>query len=102
MKALKNNTSVLNLTELTDYQWEHMRFIRPYQKKNILGKEYAQNDDKACLWVFVANKEVAETFVVPRETVDCIDLPNQVFKPSEAIFIIDDGSLKVRKKFQRR
>lgn len=100
-KKIENNTGVLNLLEIKEVEWSGLRFIRPYQRRQILGEEFNQQTNENCLWVFLGKDKVVESFEISREKADCIDLPDKVFTPEESIFLLRDGKLEERKRFKK-
>jgi hypothetical protein len=106
LEKIANNAFTLSLGEIVSYDWEYLRFIRPYQTKKIHGQTLSQPNNKACQWVILgknseAKEVILETFSIDRATLDCIDLPDKVFGKSDTIFLVRDGKLKERKKFKR-
>jgi hypothetical protein len=105
-EKISTNAQTLSLGEIIDYDWEYVRFIRPYQTKKIYGETFAQVDDKACQWVVLGKDSagedsILENFSIERKTIDCVDLPEKTFGKSDSIFLVRDGKLQERKKFKR-
>lgn len=105
-EKIENNAQTLSLGEIIAYDWEYVRFIRPYQTKKIYGETFKQSDDSACQWVVLGkNKDgedaILEEFTIEREVVDCVALPEKTFSKGDSIFLVRDGQLKERKKFRR-
>lgn len=98
---LENNPHNINIIELSTTQWSGLRIIHPYQKQVIAGDTFDNPNDTACTWVFFNDNGVVESFNLSRSTVDCIDLPDEVFEPSDTIFLVKKGKLQMRKKFSR-
>ena len=107
LEKISNNAPTLSLGEIISYDWEYIRFIRPYQIKKMYGQTLNQKDDTACQWVILGKEKktqtdsVLEIFSIQRETLDCTNLPDKTFGRNDAIFLIRDGQLKERKKFKR-
>lgn len=105
-EKIANNTQTLSLGEIIAYDWEYVRFIRPYQTKKIYGQTFAQPDDTVCQWVILGKDDtqtdaVLESFSIERDVIDCVKLPDETFGKSDAIFLVRDGELQERKKFKR-
>ncbi|MCK5460754.1 hypothetical protein KAI58_02115 [Candidatus Gracilibacteria bacterium] len=92
---------VINLFEEDiDQDWKGLRILKPYQKKNILGQSFEQKDDQNCLWVFLGREKIIESFPISRSVADCLKLPETLYQPNEAIFILKNGELKIREEFK--
>ena len=94
------DSAVLNVAEITTHDWDGLRILHPYETRTLGGEKFTQNKDSVCLWVFLNDNQVVDSFEIARETVDCIDLPTETFTTSDAIFLVRSGKLKMREKFQ--
>ena len=99
--AIENSTGVLPVNEIINSDWKYLRLLPPYSQKTILGEKFSNPADSSCIWVFLGEKDIQQSFEISRELADCVDLPSKAFQPADAIFILDGNKLKVREKFQK-
>ena len=99
---IESGVGNLNLIEIVKTDWNNLRILKPYQSKKIFGEDFSNQNDGACLWVFSDNTKVVESFSIPREKADCLELPEKTFSRTESIFILKDQKLQLRKKFEKK
>lgn len=100
-EKVEKNAASIAVNELTDFKWNSVYVLHPYEKKTVGEQKFEQTNSEACNWIFLDAKEnFVKNFEIERSVVDCIDLPTQPFRQHEALFLLNDGKLKMRKIFK--
>ena len=100
-EKIEQNVASIAVNELTDFEWNSLYVLHPYETRKVDGQKIEQIDDAACTWVFTdASEKLIKKIAINRSVVDCLGLQMQPFKKHEALFLVNEGKLKMRKIFK--
>ena len=100
INTVKEKKNSVKISDLTDFEWNYLRIIHPYESRKIFGETLKVESDDICLWAFADTDSIIKKFEIPRKKVECKNLPNKTYSRGETLFLIRDGGLQERKKFE--